>query len=126
CMPRMQSWPKTHRDIAAQLLFPTSVDEIAAEVKAAEADRVPLRAVGGGWSFSDASLPGNVGPSLAAQPATGRPNVTTSESISAVLPLAQGFPADDQPSIASIDENNGWLIGYNKQNVRLLGGARPH
>ena len=95
-----QNWPKTHGYVAKRMLFPTTVEEVATGVKMAEADGMPLRAVGGGWSFSDASLPGNVGPSLTASPTTGRPNVSTSDSIDQFLPLAEGFPADDQPSIA--------------------------
>jgi hypothetical protein len=121
-----QNWPKTHGYIAKRMLFPTSVAEIAIGVKAAESSMVPLRAVGGGWSFSDASLPGDVASSLASQPATARPSVAMSDSLARFLPLAEGFPADDQPSIASIDANNGWLIGYDEHNVRLLGGARFH
>jgi hypothetical protein len=121
-----QNWPKTHGYVAAKMLFPTSVGEIASGVKAAESAGIHLRAVGGGWSFSDAALPGNVAPSLASNPLTGRPNVNVSEAISFLLPLAEGFPSDDQPSIASIDAKNGWLIGYDKKNVRLLGGAGPN
>ena len=118
-----QNWPKTHGYVAQRMLFPTTVEQIATGVKMAEADRKPLRAVGGGWSFSDAALPGNVAPSLATSPATGRPGVSTSDSIDQYLPLAEGFPADDQPSIASIDAANGWLISYDQDNVRVLGGA---
>jgi hypothetical protein len=113
-----QNWPRTHAYIAKKMFFPTSVDEIASGVRKAEADNVPLRAVGGGWSFSDAPLPGMV--------ATGRPNVQVSDSIDQFLPLAEGFPGDDQPSIASIDASNDWLIGYDENNVRLLGGAQRH
>ena len=118
-----QNWPKTHGYVAKRMLFPTTVEEIATGVKMAEADGMPLRAVGGGWSFSDAALPGNVAPSLAASAATGRPDVSVSDTIDQFLPLAEGFPADDQPSIASIDVANGWLISYDQNNVRVLGGA---
>jgi hypothetical protein len=112
-----QNWPKTHAYIAARMLFPRSVAEIAADVRAAEAAQIPLRAVGGSWSFSEASLPGNVN--------TVRADVSMSDKIDGVLPLAEGFPLDSQPSIASIDANNGWLTGYD-HGVRLLGGARRH
>jgi hypothetical protein len=121
-----QNWPKTHGYVAKKMFFATSVDDIATAVRNAEADQVHIRAVGGGWSFSDASLPGNVGPSLAAVSATGRPDVSTVDAIAHALPLAQGYPSDEVSSIASIDASNGWLIGYNEQNVRLLGGARRH
>jgi hypothetical protein len=113
-----QNWPKTHAYVAKKMFFPSSVDDIATGVKTAESDGIPLRAIGGGWSFSDASLPGNV--------STGRPNVKVSDAIDQFLPLAEGFPGDDQPSIASIDANNDWLTGYDENNVRLLGGARAH
>src|SRR6202042_2314712 len=52
-----QNWPKTHAYVAGMMCFPTSVEEIAAAVRLAEASMLPLRAVGGGWSFSDAALP---------------------------------------------------------------------
>ncbi len=113
-----QNWPKTHAYVVKRMFFPTSVDEIASGVKTAESDQVPLRAVGGGWSFSDAALPGTV--------MTGRPTVPVSDSIDEFLPLAEGFPSDQQSSIASIDAKNDWLTGYDENNVRLLGGAQRH
>jgi hypothetical protein len=119
-----QNWPKTHGYVAAKMFFPTSVQEVADAITTSEADKMPLRAVGGGWSFSDASLPGNIGPTLATQPATGRPDVQISDAIDRLLPLAEGFPNDDeQASIAAIDPQNGWLIGYDSNNIRVLGGA---
>jgi hypothetical protein len=110
-----QNWPKTHGYIAMKMLFPTSVDEIAAGVQEAEAASVPIRAVGGGWSFSDAPLPGNV--------TTGRPTPTQADGIAKFVPLAEGFPPDDQPSIASIDPGNSSLMSYDINDVRTVGNV---
>ncbi len=53
-----QNWTKTHAYVASTMCFPTSVDEVGAAVRLAEASSLPLRAVGEGWSFTDAALPG--------------------------------------------------------------------
>jgi hypothetical protein len=77
------------------MFFPKTVGEIADAVRAAEADKRPLRAVGGGWSFSDASLPGSV--------TTNRPNVYGVDALSAVVPQAERFSPDkSEPSVAAI------------------------
>ena len=90
-----QNWPKTHAFVAEKMFFPKTVDEIALAIQRAEADQRPLRAVGGGWSFSGAALPGNV--------TTNRPNARAVEAITAVLPEAERFPSDpSEPSVASI------------------------
>ena len=90
-----QNWPKTHAFVAEKMFFPKSVGDIAAAIQTAERNTRPLRAVGGGWSFSDAALPGNV--------TTNRPNVHGVEALTAVIPEAQRFPQDrTKPSIASI------------------------
>jgi FAD/FMN-containing dehydrogenase len=57
-----QNWSKTHAYVAERMFFPRSPDGIADAVRTAEADRRPLRAVGGGWSFSDASCRGRSRP----------------------------------------------------------------
>jgi hypothetical protein len=90
-----QNWAKTHAFVAERAFFPRSVDEIAEAVRAAEADHRPVRAVGGGWSFSDASLPGAV--------TTNRPNSYAVDALAGVAPRAPSFPTDlTQPSIGSI------------------------
>ncbi len=90
-----QNWSKTHAYVAQKAFFPISVDEIAEAILAAEADHRPVRAVGGGWSFSDASLPGAV--------TTNRPNVYAVEAMAGAAPLAASFPTDvTMPSIASV------------------------
>ena len=87
-----QNWSKTHAYVAQKAFFPTSVDEIVEAIQATEADQRPLRAVGGGWSFSDASLPGAV--------TTNRPNVYAVDGMAGVVPLAVSFPS--APSLASV------------------------
>lgn len=92
-----QNWSKTHGYIAEQMFFPRSADDIADAIKQAEAQQRPIRAVGGGWSFSDASLPGSV--------TTNRPDVHGLEAIAKVVPRTVTFPppsAIPSPSIASI------------------------
>jgi hypothetical protein len=111
-----QNWSKTHAYVAGSMFFPTSVDEIASAVTAAEAAAMPLRAFGGGWSFGDAVLPGNV--------MTNRPNYKGADSLAKELPFAEGFPPDNQSSIASIDPTNAQLFGYDGNNVRATGNAQ--
>jgi len=90
-----QNWPKTHGYVAEKMFFPSSASDIALAIQAAERDRRPLRAVGGGWSFSDASLPGTV--------TTRRPNIRGVEAISEAVPQAQRFSTDPaKPLVASI------------------------
>ncbi|MCU1265464.1 MAG: hypothetical protein JWM21_1782 [Acidobacteria bacterium] len=90
-----QNWPKTHAFVAEKVFFPRTAGEIADAIRIAETDHRPLRAVGGGWSFSDAALPGTVN--------TNRPNVYAVEALSAVIPPATIFPPDQSTaSTASI------------------------
>jgi hypothetical protein len=90
-----QNWSKTHAYVAERMFFPRSPEDIADAVATAERDGRPLRAVGGGWSFSDASLPGSV--------STGRPNVHVIDAFAAALPRTVTFPADPMtPSVASV------------------------
>jgi hypothetical protein len=110
-----QNWPKTHAYIARTIFFPTNVDEIVEAVTTAESMFTPVRAVGGGWSFTEASLPGGV--------VTNRPDFNAVDSMTGLLPLAEGFPPDGQTSIASLQANNPNLIGYDKKNNRVVGGA---
>ena len=112
-----QNWPKTHAYIAGTMCFPTNVDELAAAVRLAEASSLPVRAVGGGWSFSDTSLPGMV--------TTSRPDVATANLLALLLPLAKGFAATSAvpprvdltiPSVAVIDPTNSTMMGYDQHN----------
>jgi hypothetical protein len=89
-----QNWSKTHSYVAGKMFFPASVGEIAEAVQAAENDRRPLRAVGGGWSFTDASLPGLV--------ETNRPHVYGIDVLSVLGSKVISSPTDPaRPSIAS-------------------------
>jgi hypothetical protein len=92
-----QNWSKTHAYIAERMFFPRNTDDIAWVIKQAEALQRPIRAVGGGWSFSDASLPGSV--------TTNRPGVHGVEAMAQVVPRSVAFPPPSpipSPSIASI------------------------
>src|SRR5579859_3162400 len=88
-----QNWSKTHAYVAEKMFFPTSAGDIASAIKAAEHDGRPLRAVGGGWSFSEAALPGTV--------STNIPNVYAVEALAEVVPLAESFPDESQASVAT-------------------------
>lgn len=93
-----QNWPKTRAYVAQKMFFPKFAGEIASAIQIAEADHRPLRAVGGGWSFSDAALPGMV--------TTNRPNVYAVEALAEVVPQAVDFPKDrSKVSIASIPDS---------------------
>jgi hypothetical protein len=90
-----QNWSKTHAYVAERMFFPRRADDIADAVSTAEANQRSLRAVGGGWSFSDASLPGSV--------STGQPDVHVIDAFGAALPRTVTFPADPTaPSVASV------------------------
>ncbi len=90
-----QNWSKTHAYLAERMFFPRHPDDIAEAIRAAEQDQRPVRAVGGGWSFSDASLPGSV--------TTARPDVHVVDALAAALPRTVTFPASTAvPSIASV------------------------
>ena len=89
-----QNWSKTHAYIAEKMFFPSNVAEIGVAIRNAEAARRPLRAVGGGWSFSDAAVPGPV--------STNRPNVYAVEALAEAVPRAESFPDKSQASIATI------------------------
>src|SRR5262249_14161426 len=54
-----QNWPRTFGYVAPFRIVPRSVDDIATAVANAGAGHVmkPVKAVGGGWSFTDAALP---------------------------------------------------------------------
>src|SRR5262249_38797198 len=90
-----QNWSKTHAYVAERAFFPRRPEDLADAIGTAEADQRALRAVGGGWSFSDASLPGSV--------STARPNVHVIDAFAAALPRTLTFPPDPTvPSVASV------------------------
>jgi hypothetical protein len=52
------NWPVTHGYVCNSIFYPQSVDEISEIIRAVTPD-FNIKAVGGGWSFSDASMPLN-------------------------------------------------------------------
>jgi FAD/FMN-containing dehydrogenase len=52
-----ENWTRTFKFIPERIYRPTSAAEVAAAILAAEVDGRALRAVGSGWSDSDATLP---------------------------------------------------------------------
>ena len=102
-----QNWPKTHAFLTSLMCFPTSLAEVGAAVRLAERSRLPVRAIGGGWSFSDAALPGSV--------TTPRPDVSTADLLARWHPQAQGFRPTG-PSTAIIDSTDSTLIGWDDSN----------
>lgn len=92
-----QNWGKTKSFIAERTFFPTNVYELARAVTIAEDDNRPVRAVGGGWSFSDLPLPGEVTPE--------RPFALGVEALAELVPLTETFPSDPfDPVIASVEQ----------------------
>jgi len=53
------NWPATFGYVCSQIFYPRSIPEISAAIKAVPGDHF-IKAVGGGWSFTDAALPGGV------------------------------------------------------------------
>jgi len=51
-----QNWPQTFGYVAPYRIVPRSVDDIATAITGV-GGRVPVKAIGGGWSFTDAALP---------------------------------------------------------------------
>jgi hypothetical protein len=56
------NWGATYGYVCGQILYPQSVDDITAAILFQPAHvpnppKVPVKVVGGGWSFTDASLP---------------------------------------------------------------------
>lgn len=92
-----QNWGKNHAYVCERMLFPRSVDEVGAAVRMAENDNRPLRAVGGGWSFSDVSLPGFV--------ATSRPGAEGLDALRKLVQELETFSDDPRdPVIAGIPD----------------------
>jgi hypothetical protein len=50
------NWPATHGYVCENIFYPQSVGEISDAIKTIKLD-ASIKAVGGGWSFSDAALP---------------------------------------------------------------------
>jgi hypothetical protein len=88
-----QNWGKQLYCICQKMFFPVSVDEIAAAIKIAEQEEMPLKAIGGGWSFSDVVLDSSV---------WSFPNSTGVELLAKLVPLAETFSSD--PSLPVIAE----------------------
>ncbi|MEO6126139.1 MAG: choice-of-anchor D domain-containing protein [Ilumatobacteraceae bacterium] len=88
-----QNWPKNHAYVAQRMFHPRSAGEISESIREAERRGLPVRAVGGGWSFSDASLPGSV--------TTNRPGVHGVEALSAAVPHATTFPASSAGAVVA-------------------------
>lgn len=117
------NWGKTHAYVCQRMFFPTNVDELAAAVSRAETDGIPVRAVGGGWSFSEVYLPGNV----------AMPRLTSAEHVEALAKAvapALTFPADPNehvissvaiPPAAGPADARGTLAMRHPQNGRAAG-----
>ena len=52
-----QNWPITFGFVTPNRRYPRSLADVVAAVQEAVQKKLPVKAVGGGWSFSDASLP---------------------------------------------------------------------
>lgn len=91
-----ENWGKNHSFICRRMMFPKSVDELAAAVSWAEVDGVPARAVGGGWSMSDAVVPGRVDSGR-------RPFALGVEAITQMVPESVEYDEDpERPIVAEV------------------------
>ena len=109
-----QNWGKQYGYICQEMFFPLSVDEIAAAIRIAERDSVPVRAIGGGWSFSDVALPGDLMEPASSPPVARRPTdplplrprspgaALGVEALAKIVPLAETFSND--PALSTIAE----------------------
>jgi len=52
-----RNWPQTFGYVAPQRFYPRSVEDVASAIQLATRAGQTVKAVGGGWSFSDASMP---------------------------------------------------------------------
>ena len=52
-----RNWPQTFGYVTPHRFYPRTVREISQAIQVATRLNLPIKAVGGGWSFSDASLP---------------------------------------------------------------------
>jgi FAD binding domain len=52
-----RNWPQTFGYVTPNRRYPRSLADIASAIQEATSKGLPIKAVGGGWSFSDASLP---------------------------------------------------------------------
>lgn len=90
-----QNWGKSRSYVAERAFFPRNVYELSEAVLRAETDNMPVRAVGGGWSFSDVNIPGDVAP--------WRPFALGIDALAAVVPPSLRFPGDPyDPIISSV------------------------
>lgn len=91
-----QNWGKHQAYVCTRMAFPTSVEQLAEAVASAERMGLPIRAVGGGYSFSGVTLPGDV-----RMPPP--PQALGVEAWTKLVPLTETFPTDaSAPVIASV------------------------
>lgn len=86
-----QNWGKNQAYVCRRMYFPRNVEQIAVAIRDAEADSVPLRAVGGGWSFSSVTLPGEISPP--------RPFAAGLDALSLLAAAAQNFPENPRGEV---------------------------
>jgi hypothetical protein len=89
-----QSWGKHFGYICEEMFFPTNVDEIAIAISRAEQTGTPIRAIGGGWGFSDAVLPNGV--------YSERPLPKGVESFAQMIPATAIFSPAGEPITAGV------------------------
>ena len=82
-----QSWGKHFGYICEEMFFPTNVDEISIAIYRAEETGTPIKAIGGGWGFSEAVLPGGV--------YSDRPPAKGVESFAQMIPATAVYPPED-------------------------------
>ncbi len=93
--PILRNWARTRTLTPPNLLFPTSVQQIAAAVSAVEAGGGVLRAVGSNWSYTEVALTRDVSHVLDLSALSNILNGDTVTDMSAVLPFALTDAARD-------------------------------
>lgn len=93
--PILRNWARTRTLLPANLLFPSSVRQIAAAVSAVEAAGGVLRAVGSNWSYTEVALTTDVSHVLDLSSLAGILNGDSVTSMDSLLPFALTDAARD-------------------------------
>ncbi len=100
-----QNWPMTFGYVTPNRVYPRTVADVVAAVKQAALNDLPVKAIGGGWSFSDASLPMTNQADVDAVSILKRGANGTQDFHNILQGLNNGtvLPADFQPEVVDSD-----------------------
>jgi FAD/FMN-containing dehydrogenase len=108
-----EDWTKTFTFKPTGKYMPRSAAEVAAAILSAEAVSQPLRAVGSGWSFSDAAIP--LPDATSVKAATEDPALTSQGISSPALP-SSSYILDTSHLASSLQDNLANLLSVEARN----------